>query len=110
MQYREALRLRPDYAQAHNNLSGILLQRGELAEAVSHIAEARRLDPANVEAQKQRRAGRSSRRAGCAGKRRHRSRRQRRPHGGSCRARRTVDGLQASDSGSRGSRLRSTDS
>ena len=43
-QYREALRLAPRNAAAHNNLGLILLQRGELDEAMLRFEDALRLD------------------------------------------------------------------
>ena len=49
-QYRKALELRPDYPQAHNNLAGMLLQRGSAAEALQHYQEAVRLNPRYVDA------------------------------------------------------------
>jgi tetratricopeptide (TPR) repeat protein len=43
--YREALRLRPDYAEAHNNLAVLLRARGEQVEAARHYQEALRFRP-----------------------------------------------------------------
>ena len=43
--YREALRLRPDYAEARNNLAVLLRARGEVAEAAKHYQEALRARP-----------------------------------------------------------------
>jgi Flp pilus assembly protein TadD len=43
--YREALRLRPDYAEAHNNLAILLRARGALGEAANHYHEALRIRP-----------------------------------------------------------------
>jgi len=43
--YREALRLRPDYAEAHNNLAILLRTRGEHADAAEHYRTALRLRP-----------------------------------------------------------------
>lgn len=48
--YREALRLRPDYAEAHNNLAILLRARGEQAEAAKHYQEALQLRPDYPEA------------------------------------------------------------
>jgi hypothetical protein len=50
LHYREALRLRPDYAEAHNNLGNVLQQQGELDEAVACHREAIRLKPNYAEA------------------------------------------------------------
>jgi tetratricopeptide (TPR) repeat protein len=43
--YREALRLRPDFAAAHNNLANALAQQGNHQDAVAHYREALRLRP-----------------------------------------------------------------
>ena len=43
--YREALRLRPDYPEAHNNLAILLRARGDQAKAAEHYREAIRLRP-----------------------------------------------------------------
>lgn len=48
--YQEALRLRPDYADALNNLAVVLRARGEVAEAAGHYQEALRLRPDYPEA------------------------------------------------------------
>ncbi len=48
--YREALRIRPDYPHAHNNLGAIFAEEGELEEAISHYRAALRIDPAYAEA------------------------------------------------------------
>ncbi|MCH8185174.1 MAG: tetratricopeptide repeat protein [Chloroflexi bacterium] len=48
--YQEALRLRPDYPQAHNNLAVVLKARGEEAAAAEHYREALRLRPDYPEA------------------------------------------------------------
>jgi eukaryotic-like serine/threonine-protein kinase len=44
-QFREALRLAPDNAQAHYALALLLEQAGALAESRRHFAEAKRLAP-----------------------------------------------------------------
>ena len=49
-QYQEALRLKPDYAEAHNNLGIALQDQGQLAEAVAQYQEALRLKPDYAEA------------------------------------------------------------
>jgi tetratricopeptide (TPR) repeat protein len=49
-EYREALRLRPEYAQAHNNLGGILFRLGRLDEAQRHLGDAVRIDPSSADA------------------------------------------------------------
>lgn len=43
--YREAIRRRPDYAEAHNNLGVVLRHRGSEQEAATHYREALRLRP-----------------------------------------------------------------
>ena len=48
--YREALRLRPEYPQAHNNLAVVLKALGEEAAAAEHYREALRLRPDYPEA------------------------------------------------------------
>jgi len=49
--YRSALRIRPDYPEAHNNLGNLLLKtRGSKAEARHHYEEALRIRPAFAEA------------------------------------------------------------
>ena len=49
--YRSALRIRPDYPEAHNNLGNLLLGvPGGEAEALHHFEEALRLRPAFAEA------------------------------------------------------------
>jgi len=46
----EALRLRPDYVEAHNNLGNALLQSGRIDEAIVEYEEVLRLRPDNVAA------------------------------------------------------------
>jgi tetratricopeptide (TPR) repeat protein len=48
--YRQALRLRPDYPEAHNNLAILLKNQGDLDAAARHYAEALRLWPKYPEA------------------------------------------------------------
>jgi tetratricopeptide (TPR) repeat protein len=49
-EYREAIRLKPDYAQAHNNLGFALLDKGQFEEAIAEYREAIRLKPDYAEA------------------------------------------------------------
>ncbi len=44
-EYQEALRIYPNYAEAHNNLGAILLQSGRTTEAVAEYQAAVRIDP-----------------------------------------------------------------
>lgn len=40
--YREALKLRPKYGEAHNNLAVICIKRGDYEEAHSHVKAAQK--------------------------------------------------------------------
>jgi len=46
-EFQESLRLKPDEAQAHNNLGNALVEQGRLEEAIGHYLEALRLNPDN---------------------------------------------------------------
>ena len=48
--YQEALRIKPDYAEAHNNLGIALDKKGRIDDAISHYQEALRIEPDNAEA------------------------------------------------------------
>src|SRR5436190_2999596 len=48
--YRQAVTLRPDYAEAHYNLGRILVEKGELNEAIAHYEKALNVNPADAEA------------------------------------------------------------
>jgi tetratricopeptide (TPR) repeat protein len=50
-EYRATLRIKPDHAQAHNNLGNALARRGELEGAIHHFREAIALDPGFAKAQ-----------------------------------------------------------
>lgn len=45
MEFREAIRLKPDYANAHYNLGFALSDKGELDGAIAEFREALRLNP-----------------------------------------------------------------
>jgi Flp pilus assembly protein TadD len=47
----EAVRLKPDYAEAHNNLGIALAQKAQIDEAISQFQEAIRLKPGYADAQ-----------------------------------------------------------
>ncbi|MGO8929046.1 MAG: tetratricopeptide repeat protein [Limisphaerales bacterium] len=44
-QYHEAIRLKSDYVDAHNDLGLALYRKGRTGEATSHFQEAQRLKP-----------------------------------------------------------------
>ena len=49
-QYREAVRLKPDFVEARTNLSNVLLMQGKLAEAVGELEVSLRLAPKSPQA------------------------------------------------------------
>jgi tetratricopeptide (TPR) repeat protein len=49
--YRQAIALRPDYAEAHYNLARLLVDLGQLNDAVVHYERATAINPADAEAQ-----------------------------------------------------------
>jgi len=49
-QYRKALEIKPDYAEAHLNLGNILAARGQADEAIAQFRMALEFDPDNVKA------------------------------------------------------------
>jgi protein O-mannosyl-transferase len=48
--YRQAVELRPSYAEAHYNLGRLLVQKGQLDEAIVHYEKALEMNPADAEA------------------------------------------------------------
>ena len=48
--YQKALQIRPDYAEAHNNLANALLQKGKVDEAMVHYQKALQINPDYAEA------------------------------------------------------------
>ena len=48
--YREAIALRPDYAEAHYNLARLLVARGDLDDAIVHYQKVLLINPADAEA------------------------------------------------------------
>jgi tetratricopeptide (TPR) repeat protein len=48
--YRQAVELRPSYAEAHYNLGRLLVQKGQLDEAIVHYEKALEINPADAEA------------------------------------------------------------
>jgi tetratricopeptide (TPR) repeat protein len=51
-QFKEALKVRPDYANAHNNLGVMLARRGQMEEAIDRFSEAIKISPGYTEARK----------------------------------------------------------
>jgi tetratricopeptide (TPR) repeat protein len=48
--FRAALKLRNDYALAHNNLGQVMLAQGKTGDALRHLQQAVRLDDTNPQA------------------------------------------------------------
>jgi tetratricopeptide (TPR) repeat protein len=48
--YRQAVELRPNYAEAHYNLGRLLVQKGQVDEAVAHYEKALEINPADAAA------------------------------------------------------------
>jgi len=49
--YRQAVALRPDYAEAHYNLGRLLVEKGQLNDAIGHYERAAAINPADAAAQ-----------------------------------------------------------
>jgi tetratricopeptide (TPR) repeat protein len=49
-QFEQALRIKPDYADAHNNLGSALWQASRIQEAIKHYEQALRIKPDHAEA------------------------------------------------------------
>src|SRR5207237_850288 len=50
-EYLEALRIYPDYTEAHNNLGNLLVADGKLEEAIEHFRAALKISPDSASAQ-----------------------------------------------------------
>ena len=50
--YKMAIKFKPDFAEAHNNLGNALVQKGEVKEAINHYRKTLRLKPGLVSVQK----------------------------------------------------------
>jgi tetratricopeptide (TPR) repeat protein len=50
--YEQALRIKPDYAEAHNNLGVALMELGRTQDAIAQYEQALRINPNFSEAQK----------------------------------------------------------
>ena len=50
--FQKALQIKPDDADAHNNLGTALLQKGKVDEAITHYQKALQINPDFVEAHK----------------------------------------------------------
>jgi protein O-mannosyl-transferase len=49
--YRQAVALRPEYAEAHYNLARLLVERGQLNDAIAHYERAAAINPPDAAAQ-----------------------------------------------------------
>jgi tetratricopeptide (TPR) repeat protein len=49
--YKQAVALRPDYAEAHYNLGRLLVEQGQFDDAIAHYERAAAINPADAEAQ-----------------------------------------------------------
>jgi Flp pilus assembly protein TadD len=49
--FQEVLRIRPDFAEANNNLGAAFLQKGRMNEAIAYYQKAVQLEPLNAEFQ-----------------------------------------------------------
>ena len=48
----EALRIKPDFVDAHNNLGVAFFHKGNVADAIDHFKKALRIKPHHVDANK----------------------------------------------------------
>ena len=49
-QYKQALRINPSSADAHNNLGAALAQMGRISEAIEQLKAALRINPNDIDA------------------------------------------------------------
>ncbi len=50
--YLQALRIKPDFVDAHNNLAIVLFRKGNIEGAIAHFREAVRINPDYIPAKK----------------------------------------------------------
>ena len=50
--FRRAIKVKPDYAKAHNNLGAALYHLGKINEAIAHFQRALEIEPGNVDARR----------------------------------------------------------
>ena len=48
--YQQALKIKPDYGDAHYNLGNALMRKGSVGEAISHYQQALQINPADADA------------------------------------------------------------
>jgi Flp pilus assembly protein TadD len=49
-QYKQALRIKPNFAEAHANLGAALAQTGRISEAIEQLKASLLINPSNVDA------------------------------------------------------------
>src|SRR5207237_7206185 len=53
-EYLEALRIYPDYTEAHNNLGNLLVAEGEFDDAITHFKDAVKISSDNARSEERR--------------------------------------------------------